>query len=473
MTFRSGKTLQLILFTITAIALASCASQRTITTDFDLRDPTERAEKILFTQTRHIDSANPAVLMTDVWKLEHYAYPDSIRLFVRVLDSTGNVITHMAAPYKKAGVPDYFTSLSEKLGTGRRSKEVIVPHFRVREYGEQDSIPVYVSMALDYSGSMKGALDAIAKGTEIFVSLKRPVDVIALTAFHRKITRVFPLSTDTKEMIKLFREYHKHGLGLYTTAYDGIMQALRELEAVPIHDIRVLIVFADGDENHSTARASAIYEYAARNNISIYGVGFGYARDEELESLCLYTGGKYYRAFTKADLMNILLDIWRSLRNYYLVHYVPPQYDGLHEAIVHVEVTDADTLRARGIYDRSALNPLDPTDEFSRPILFAYNRADIDSASMYIIDEIADNMDRFERVELEVQGHTDNIGGEEFNMRLSIARAESVRDALVQRGITPRRLRIRGFGLTQPVAPNDSEENRARNRRTVFRILRK
>ena len=68
---------------------------------------------------------------------------------------------------------------------------------------------------------------------------------------------------------------------------------------------------------------------------------------------------------------------------------------------------------------------------------------------------------------------TDNIGGEEFNMRLSNARAEAVKSALVARGIDATRLRTKGYGFSMPVVPNDSPENQAKNRRTVFRILRK
>ncbi|HCN04138.1 MAG TPA: hypothetical protein DIS79_00840, partial [Bacteroidetes bacterium] len=70
------------------------------------------------------------------------------------------------------------------------------------------------------------------------------------------------------------------------------------------------------------------------------------------------------------------------------------------------------------------------------------------------------------------QGHTDNIGGKEYNDTLSLRRAESVKQALVYRGISAKRLRTRGFGFTVPVAPNDSDTNRALNRRTVFKVLR-
>ena len=67
----------------------------------------------------------------------------------------------------------------------------------------------------------------------------------------------------------------------------------------------------------------------------------------------------------------------------------------------------------------------------------------------------------------------DNIGGEEFNQRLSDARSNVVMTEMLKRGIESKRLRARGFGMTQPLAPNDSETNRALNRRTQFIVLAK
>jgi outer membrane protein OmpA-like peptidoglycan-associated protein len=74
---------------------------------------------------------------------------------------------------------------------------------------------------------------------------------------------------------------------------------------------------------------------------------------------------------------------------------------------------------------------------------------------------------------LEIQGHTDNIGGPDFNQALSERRAAAVYNAIIERGIEESRLRYVGFGMSQPVAPNDSEENRAKNRRTNFVVLAK
>jgi len=462
-----------LVFVLVACTLLSCKSTHKLGQEFDLRDGGERMSQTRYVSTRHIDSVDINALRTDVWKLEHYTYPDSIRLFVRVLDTNGYVVTNMAYPYKKEGAPEYFPLLTEQLGSRRKKKVVDITPFGVREFGEKDSIQTNIALAVDCSGSMKGAKETIDYGTEIFVSMKRPCDYISLTAYSKEIKTVFPLSSDTGAMLREFREYKKNSQGLFTATYDGILKTLQTLKDVPLDQPKVCVVFADGDENLSTTKVSDIFEYATKHNISIYCVGFGYAQDEPLQDLSLYTGGKYYRAYTKRDLLSIFLDIYRSLRNYYLVTYTPPKFEGLHTVDLTVQVPGRDTLIARGMYEKTPLTPMDPRDEFSKPILFAFNQSIIDSASYFILDELADALERFDRVVLEVQGHTDNIGTEEYNQLLSEARAEAVKTALVHRAIDATRLRTRGFGFMLPVVPNDTEENRAKNRRTVFRILRK
>ena len=69
---------------------------------------------------------------------------------------------------------------------------------------------------------------------------------------------------------------------------------------------------------------------------------------------------------------------------------------------------------------------------------------------------------------LEVQGHTDSQGTADSNQRLSQQRADAVRAYLVAHGINSSRLTSKGYGMTQPIAPNDSAANRAKNRRIEF-----
>lgn len=76
-------------------------------------------------------------------------------------------------------------------------------------------------------------------------------------------------------------------------------------------------------------------------------------------------------------------------------------------------------------------------------------------------------------VKVEIQGHTDNIGRDADNLLLSERRAKAVYDYVMSHGVPAGRLRYKGYGRTMPIAPNSTEEGRAKNRRTVFLIYEK
>jgi outer membrane protein OmpA-like peptidoglycan-associated protein len=77
----------------------------------------------------------------------------------------------------------------------------------------------------------------------------------------------------------------------------------------------------------------------------------------------------------------------------------------------------------------------------------------------------------FPRMRVSVEGHTDNVGAETMNMKLSQARADEVRAYLVKKGVAEDRLEAIGFGPTRPIASNKTETGRGQNRRTEFRIV--
>jgi outer membrane protein OmpA-like peptidoglycan-associated protein len=92
--------------------------------------------------------------------------------------------------------------------------------------------------------------------------------------------------------------------------------------------------------------------------------------------------------------------------------------------------------------------------------------------SEQLLDEVADAIKRHPEIrKIQVEGHTDSVGGDRYNMRLSNQRATSVRTYLIRQGVEGRRLVAKGFGLTRPIADNDTEDGRFRNRRVEFNIL--
>ena len=109
-----------------------------------------------------------------------------------------------------------------------------------------------------------------------------------------------------------------------------------------------------------------------------------------------------------------------------------------------------------------------------RQIIFATGSEEILPPSEPVLIEVADVMLRNPELELiEIQGHTDNSGSPEVNMRLSQQRAEAVGQWLVDHGVNPGRLRAKGYGPTRPIAPNITAYHRARNRRVQFKILQR
>jgi outer membrane protein OmpA-like peptidoglycan-associated protein len=104
-------------------------------------------------------------------------------------------------------------------------------------------------------------------------------------------------------------------------------------------------------------------------------------------------------------------------------------------------------------------------------VSFGFDSADLTPNSKELLDSVAASLKQFPDVRVEVAGHTDSRGNDTYNLKLSQRRAESVRDYLISMGIESSRLTARGYGESQPVATNSTEEGRAENRRVVLRRL--
>ncbi|MEW6434139.1 MAG: OmpA family protein [Myxococcota bacterium] len=105
-------------------------------------------------------------------------------------------------------------------------------------------------------------------------------------------------------------------------------------------------------------------------------------------------------------------------------------------------------------------------------ILFEFGSDVIDPRSYKLLDEVAAVLQKNKDVgPVIIEGHTDNVGSRAYNIDLSKRRAKAVENYLVGKGVEARRLRSDGFGFDRPIAPNDTPLNRAKNRRTEFKLL--
>ncbi|GLI32871.1 MAG: OmpA family protein [Deltaproteobacteria bacterium] len=108
---------------------------------------------------------------------------------------------------------------------------------------------------------------------------------------------------------------------------------------------------------------------------------------------------------------------------------------------------------------------------FKSDVLFDVDSARLKAGAYEDIDQVADILNRYPETRVRVSGFTDSTGSEEYNLQLSEDRALAVKDAIVDRGVAPKRIAARGFGESKPVASNATEAGRQLNRRVTIKII--
>lgn len=104
-------------------------------------------------------------------------------------------------------------------------------------------------------------------------------------------------------------------------------------------------------------------------------------------------------------------------------------------------------------------------------IFFETDSYELLERSLTELEKVVDYLHQYPDLRVEISGHTDDVGTAGYNQGLSEKRAEAVYKYLVSEGIDPGRLNYQGYGFDQPAYPNDSDENRSRNRRIEFKII--
>jgi outer membrane protein OmpA-like peptidoglycan-associated protein len=106
-------------------------------------------------------------------------------------------------------------------------------------------------------------------------------------------------------------------------------------------------------------------------------------------------------------------------------------------------------------------------------VFFDTDKFDLKDKSKIELNKLISFLSKNPNVKIELGGHTDNVGSAKSNQVLSNNRAKAVYDYLVANGVAKERLSTKGYGDTKPIASNDTEQGRAENRRTEFKILNK
>lgn len=104
-------------------------------------------------------------------------------------------------------------------------------------------------------------------------------------------------------------------------------------------------------------------------------------------------------------------------------------------------------------------------------IFFDYDKATLRPESYPELDRVVELLNQNPNLKVEISGHTDSKGSDEYNLKLSQLRAKSVVDYIISKGIPANKLIAKGYGETQPIDTNDTEEGRQNNRRVEFKVL--
>lgn len=126
------------------------------------------------------------------------------------------------------------------------------------------------------------------------------------------------------------------------------------------------------------------------------------------------------------------------------------------------------------VFDLAEVDAPDSVDMkrfIMRNINFEFDSAILSESSYTEIDSLVSFMKENPSIKIEISGYTDDSGSNEHNMTLSLERAAAVMTALLKRGISVKRINVVGYGASRPLVPNDSEKNKALNRRVEIRVF--
>ena len=338
----------------------------------------------------------------------------------------------------------------------------------------QNSIPVDIVFVIDQTGSMRQEVNEVKTNIAEFTQrlASRGIDYrLGLITFSDRVERRIELDEDVNKFISWIDGVSIGGGGDDNeNALEGLAEAATLKFRKSAQKIFILITDAmyhqkgdrgDGKTDYTT---KTMGDFLVQKNVRLFSIV-----PETLtpyEELTNATRGKQFNIVE--NFSSILDEFSRSLTNLYAAHYrisseVPPE---------SIE------LEIRNYQNELVVSEHVPVLEVDRKfvlenILFDFNQATFDQTYISELRNILAMLKSYPTIHVEIRGHTDIIGSDEYNIALSDARARAVKQFLVGRGIQAERITTKGMGKAQPIAPNDSELGRRLNRRTEIVITEK
>lgn len=394
-----------------------------------------------------------------------------VEITVRSVDiSSFPNIKIMIEAYNRLGEPlDTLTADNLFVTENGVAKKVIA----VDKIPLADKVPVDFIFVIDKTGSMQNYINSVRSNVTKFTAslVKRGIDYrIGLILFSDELEMIYNPTPDVQKFLIWLSEVKARGGG------DDKENALEALEATTKMQWRpeankVAVIVTDapyhqkGEDGYGVTdqTTESIIELLQKNQIRVFSIVP--PRFTNYKVISSKTRGNYYDI--DYPFSTILDNFSSQLTNLYNLTYTSNQ-ESIPDSI---EITLFNKDR------KQLVKKTIPIVELGRKLiienlLYSTGSADLPD-TVKELDILADFMKAKPTIAIIVEGHTDNIGSDELNDRLSEERSESVKRYLVKKGISELRIQTRGFGEKRPIATNKTEFGRRLNRRTEIIIVAK
>jgi outer membrane protein OmpA-like peptidoglycan-associated protein len=371
--------------------------------------------------------------------------------------------------------PNYVSRIKNKnLQVFQNGKLMPILSFGKSNY--KNKIPIDIVIVFDKTGSMIDYVDKVKDNINYFISdlVKKGIDYrIGLVAFSDIVDSVYGFSDNIDNLINNIKDIKSVGGG---DPNENALEALYSASKLPFRSDakKIVMLFTDAlfhyrglkGDGQTNFTLDEIIDLLVNDDIVTYTiVPLIY---DQYKRLSKATGGKTYNL---VDHFNSILDSFgEDISTFYTLKYLYKE-DYINDSI-YIDFFDKSENKYLVSKKMSFLD-VNRLLVFESDVLFDLNKSEINPKYIKNLNNLTNLLKIRNNIEVSINGHTDNTGSNNYNLRLSLERAKSVKKFLVKSGIDQRRLFVNGYGKNRPIAPNDTEEGRTLNRRIEVVINKK